>query len=53
MKMDMKTSMRMMVEGRKLLLVIILKSSKGECTLFSIMINAASDTPDAAKRPAT
>jgi hypothetical protein len=53
MKMDIKTSMRMIVGARKLLLVINLKSSKGERTLFSITIKAASDSPEAAKSPAT
>ncbi len=52
MKMDIKTSMRITVGGRKPLLVIILNSIKGECTLFSIDIKAASDNPEAAKIPA-
>ncbi|MGA9318515.1 MAG: hypothetical protein WBV84_10725 [Nitrososphaeraceae archaeon] len=53
MKIDIKTSMRMIVGRRKLLLVINLKSSRGECVLFSITINIASDTPDAVKSQAT
>ena len=51
--MDIKTNIRIIVGRRKLLLVIILKSSRGECTLFSIAMKAASDTAEAAKSPAT
>ena len=53
MKIDMKTSIRIMVGARKLLLVINLKSSKGEYTLLSIAIKAASNIPEAAKSPVT
>ena len=52
MKMDMKVSMRMMVGGRKSLLVINFRSSNGERTFLSMAINAASEAPAAAKRPA-
>jgi hypothetical protein len=46
MKMDIKTSMRIMVGARKLLLVISLKSSKGKRAFLSITIKAASDAPE-------
>ena len=51
--MDIKTNIRIIVGRRKLLLVIILKSSRGECALFSIAMKAVSDTAEAAKSPAT
>jgi hypothetical protein len=53
MKIDIETSMRMIVGGRKLLLVITLKSSRGECTFFSMTINAARDSPDVTKKMTT
>ncbi len=53
MKIDVKTSIRIMVGARKLLLVINLKSSKGEYTLLSIAMKTISDTPDVTKSPAT
>ena len=53
MKMDIKTSMRIMVGARKLLLVISLKSSKGKRAFLSITIKAASDAPETTKSPAT